>query len=90
MGPYISQFMVQPTALGVQPIGQQIQTFLPAGSGGSNYMTNPSIYQSIQNGGLPSARWPWTRLCVTYALAETWLHSRTSTCSTKPISWLSS
>jgi hypothetical protein len=51
MGPYLSQFMVQPTALGSQPISQQVQTFLPVGSGGSDYMTNASAYQNIQNGG---------------------------------------
>ncbi|MGB9244082.1 MAG: vanadium-dependent haloperoxidase [Candidatus Acidiferrales bacterium] len=51
MGPYLSQFMVQPTALGSQPISQQVQTFLPVGGGGSDYMTNASAYQNIQNGG---------------------------------------
>jgi hypothetical protein len=50
-GPYVSQFMVQPTALGVQPISQSLQTFLPVGGGGSDFMTDPSVYQSIQNGG---------------------------------------
>jgi hypothetical protein len=50
-GPYMSQFMVQPTTLGVQPISQQGQTFLPAGGGGAEYMTNPSVFLSIQNGG---------------------------------------
>ena len=51
MGPYVSQFMVQPTSLGVQPISQLLQTFLPVGDGGSDFMTDPSVYQSIQNGG---------------------------------------
>jgi hypothetical protein len=51
MGPYISQFMVQPTALGTQPIPQLLQTFLPAGAGGNDYMTDVSVFQSIQNGG---------------------------------------
>ncbi|MGC1787554.1 MAG: vanadium-dependent haloperoxidase [Terriglobales bacterium] len=51
MGPCLSQFMVQPTALGSQPISQQVQTFLPVGGGGSDYMTNASAYQNIQNGG---------------------------------------
>jgi hypothetical protein len=55
MGPYISQFMVQPTTLGSQPISQQFQTFLPVGGGGSDYMTNPSVYQNIQNGGSSGA-----------------------------------
>ncbi|MGA7623995.1 MAG: vanadium-dependent haloperoxidase [Candidatus Acidiferrales bacterium] len=48
-GPYISQFMVQPTFFGVQPLSQQYQTFLPVG-GGSDFMTSVSEYQQIQNG----------------------------------------
>src|ERR1700674_4473374 len=50
-GPYISQFMVQPTFFGVQPLSQQYQTFLPVGGGGSDFMTSVSEYQQIQNGG---------------------------------------
>jgi hypothetical protein len=50
-GPYISQFMLQPAFLGVQPLSQQYQTFLPAGGGGSDFMTSVSEYQLIQNGG---------------------------------------
>ena len=51
LGPYISQFMVQPTFFGAQPLSQQYQTFLPVGGGGSNYMTTVAEYQLIQNGG---------------------------------------
>jgi len=50
-GPYISQFMVQPTFFGAQPISQQYQTFLPLGGGGSDYMTSVAEYQLVQNGG---------------------------------------
>ena len=50
-GPYISQFMVQPTFLGAQPISQQYQTFLPVGGGITDFMTSVSEYQTIQNGG---------------------------------------
>jgi hypothetical protein len=50
-GPYISQFLVQPTFFGAQPLAQQFQTFLPAGLGGSDYMTSVNEYQLIQNGG---------------------------------------
>ena len=50
-GPYISQFMVQPTFLGVQPLGQLYRTFLPAGGGGSDFMTSVNEYQLVQNGG---------------------------------------
>ena len=50
-GPYISQFMVQQTFFGAQPLSQQYQTFLPLGGGGSHFMTSVSEYQQIQNGG---------------------------------------
>jgi hypothetical protein len=50
-GPYVSQFMVQPTLFGVQPLDQKYQTFLPVGGGGSDYMTSVSEYQLVQNGG---------------------------------------
>jgi hypothetical protein len=50
-GPYLAQFMVQPTFYGSQPLSQQHQTFLPVGGGGSNYMTSVAEYQLIQNGG---------------------------------------
>src|SRR5713101_507848 len=50
-GPYISQFLVQPTSFGAQPLSQQYQTFLPVGGGGSDFMTTPSEYQLVQNGG---------------------------------------
>ena len=48
-GPYISQFMVQPTSFGAQTLNQQYQTFL--GGSGSEFMTSVSDYQQIQNGG---------------------------------------
>ena len=50
-GPYISQFMVQPTFFGAQPLSQQYQTFKPVGGGGSDYMTSVAEYQLVQNGG---------------------------------------
>jgi hypothetical protein len=50
-GPYISQFMVQPTFYGAQPMDQRYRTFLPVGSGGADYMTDPNEYETIQNGG---------------------------------------
>ncbi|PYS56619.1 MAG: phosphoesterase [Acidobacteria bacterium] len=50
-GPYISQFMIQPTFFGAQPLDQKYQTFLPVGGGGSDYMTSASEYQMVQNGG---------------------------------------
>jgi hypothetical protein len=50
-GPYISQFMLQPASLGVQPVGQQNRTFLPAGGGGADFMTSVSEYEAVVNGG---------------------------------------
>ena len=50
-GPYVSQFMLQPTSYGAQPLSQQYQTFKPVGSGGTNYMIDPIEYQLVQNGG---------------------------------------
>ena len=50
-GPYVSQFMVQPTFFGAQPLSQQYQTFLPAGGGGGDFMTSVVDYQQIANGG---------------------------------------
>lgn len=49
MGPYISQFMVQPTFMGVQSLSQLYKTFLPGTS--NDFMTSPSVYQLIQDGG---------------------------------------
>jgi hypothetical protein len=50
-GPYISQFLLQPTFLGAHPLSQQYQTFLAAGSGGTDFMTSVNEYQLVQNGG---------------------------------------
>jgi hypothetical protein len=50
-GPYISQFMLQPTFFGAQPLSQRYQTFLPVGGGITDFMTSVSEYQTIQNGG---------------------------------------
>jgi hypothetical protein len=46
-GPYISQFMVQPTCMGTQPLSQQLKTFLP----NQHFMTSVPEFQLIQNGG---------------------------------------
>jgi hypothetical protein len=46
-GPYISQFMLQPTNYGAQPLDQRYQTFLP----NQEFMTSVATYQNIQNGG---------------------------------------
>lgn len=46
-GPYISQFMLQPTFYGAQFLDQRYQTFLPSQA----FMTSVAAYQNIQNGG---------------------------------------
>jgi len=46
-GPYISQFMVQPTNFGAQPIDQLIRTFSP----NQEFLTDFISYQNVQNGG---------------------------------------
>ena len=56
LGPYLSQFMVQPVYFGAQPMSQRYQTFLPAGAGGADFMTTVSAYQQIANGGASTGR----------------------------------
>ncbi len=46
-GPYVSQFLLQPTFFGAQPLNQKYQTFLP----NQAFMTDVASYQAIQNGG---------------------------------------
>ena len=46
-GPYISQFMLQPTFFGAQELTQRYQTFLP----NQSFMTDVVSYQNVQNGG---------------------------------------
>ena len=46
-GPYVSQFMLIPTFMGVQPISQQWQVFLP----GQDFLTTFSDWLTVQNGG---------------------------------------
>ena len=46
-GPYISQFMLQPTSFGSQPLDQKHNTF----AANQDFMINFSSYQNVQNGG---------------------------------------
>ena len=55
-GPYLSQFLIQPTFMGVQPITQQYQRFRSINEGGADYMTSVGEYQNVQNGFAPSRR----------------------------------
>jgi len=47
VGPYISQFFITPTFLGQQPISQQLVTYQP----NVDYLTDPTSWALIQNGG---------------------------------------
>ncbi|HET9711196.1 MAG TPA: twin-arginine translocation signal domain-containing protein [Pyrinomonadaceae bacterium] len=46
-GPYISQFMLQPTFFGAQELTQKFETFSP----NQAFLTNPEIFKGVQNGG---------------------------------------
>jgi hypothetical protein len=49
-GPFVSQFLVQPTFFGAQFLSQQYQNFLP----GQDFMTTVEEYERIQNGQVPN------------------------------------
>ena len=51
VGPYLSQFCLIPTALGRQPISQQIMTYAP----GQDFMITPQEWFRIQNGDPPTS-----------------------------------
>ncbi|MGA2903483.1 MAG: hypothetical protein ABSD98_06615 [Candidatus Korobacteraceae bacterium] len=53
VGPYISQFLLQPTMLGVQPLSQMFQRFLSVSEGGADYCTQPAEYLAIESGFPP-------------------------------------
>jgi hypothetical protein len=46
IGPYLSQFIITPTAFGALPITQQYITYVP----NVNYMMDPTTFQQVQNG----------------------------------------
>jgi hypothetical protein len=46
IGPYMSQFMITPTAFGAQPFSQLMTTYLPA----IDYMTDTTTFLEVQNG----------------------------------------
>jgi hypothetical protein len=49
-GPYLSQFLLQPTSYGALPITQMYRTFIA----GQNFMTSVAEYKNVQNGFPPS------------------------------------
>jgi hypothetical protein len=52
LGPYLSQLFVKPTALGAQPISQQLTTYLP----GIDYVTSFADWVAVQNGNVPGGK----------------------------------
>jgi len=53
-GPFISQFLLQPTFMGVQPMTQQMVRFRSVGEGGADYLTDPHEYLRVESGFPPS------------------------------------
>ena len=53
-GLYLSQFLMQPTFMGVQPMNQQMARFLSVSEGGADYLTDPVEYLSVASGFPPS------------------------------------
>jgi len=54
-GPYVSQFMLQPTFFGAQPLSQMLQRIASVGEpGGADYLTDPQEYLSVESGFPPS------------------------------------
>jgi hypothetical protein len=51
VGPYASQFILQPTSFGAVPITQQFTTYVP----GLDYMTDQASWLAVQNGQGPFA-----------------------------------
>jgi len=51
MGPYVSQFLLQPTFFGAQSLSQMYQAFLP----GQNFMTDVVEFKSVETGHPPAA-----------------------------------
>jgi hypothetical protein len=63
-GPYLSQFLLQPTYFGVQPMSQQMRRFLSVSEGGADYLTTVEEYQAVQNGQVPSGQLAFdSKLC---------------------------
>jgi hypothetical protein len=53
-GPFLSQFLMQPTMMGVQPMSQLMQRFLSVSEGGADYLTDPVEYLNVESGFPPS------------------------------------
>src|SRR6516162_8957225 len=53
-GPYLSQFLMQPSFMGAQPMNQQMVRLLSVNEGGADYLTDPVEYLSVESGFPPS------------------------------------
>ena len=53
-GPFISQFLMQPTFMGVQPMSAQMVRLLSVSEGGADYLTDPAEYLRVESGFPPS------------------------------------
>jgi hypothetical protein len=53
-GPYLSQFLMQPTFMGVQPMNQRMRRFLSVRERGADYLTDPVEYLNVESGFPPS------------------------------------
>jgi hypothetical protein len=53
IGPYVSQFLLQPFDFGAIHIDQILRTVLPADAGGADYMTDFASWLAVQNGQGP-------------------------------------
>jgi len=53
-GPFLSQFLMQPTFFGAQPLPQQFQRMLSLHEGGSDFLTSTSEYQNVESGFPPA------------------------------------
>lgn len=63
IGPYVSQFCIVPTTLGVQPIDQRWITAAP----GLDFMTNLDFWQLVQNGIVTGVTLPLSTTDLRYA-----------------------
>ena len=54
IGPYVSQYLLQPLTYGAIPVEQRMNTYLPLNAGGSDYLTDTASWLGVQNGFPPS------------------------------------
>jgi hypothetical protein len=73
VGPYLSQFLVTPTALGALPVDQKYITYLP----GIDYLTDLATWSDVQNGiatGLQNQPDPTLRYLYNGRGLAAWTH----------------